>query len=327
MSPNSLDTFPVILGEGSMYERLRRGASKSFDPEIAHAGMLYDEIGRQVLTDTHREYLDIGQRYGLPMVAGTPTWRAGASRIAKSAYSGKLVNAEACHFMKELRNGYGPNAAPILIAGTTGPFGDGYMPDEAPDADAALDIHKPQIDELAEAGVDFFKVQTLPNFAEARGIARALETTGLPYVLSFVIRRDGSILDGTPLDLAIDMIDEETRNPPTNYAVNCVHASVFSAAYTAIHDRNARAAERVVGIDANTSAKTPDELDGLTEIDTEAPADFGKNVASLHEMFGISYLGGCCGSSTEHIADLAKRCSKFTNGSFGAQAAVRLNID
>jgi homocysteine S-methyltransferase len=292
-----------------MYERLRRGGSEAFDPEIAYAGMLYDETGRQVLAATHREYLDIGQRYGLPMVAGTPTWRAGATRIAKSAHAGKPINADAYYFMRELRDTYGPNAAPILIAGVTGPFGDGYKPDEAPDTEAAVDIHKPQIDALAEVGVDFFKVQTLPSFAEARGIARALETTGIPYVLSFVIRRDGCILDGTPLDLAIDTIDEETRHPPANYAVNCVHTSVFSTAYTAIHDRNLKAAERVLGIDANTSAKTPDELDGLTEIDTEAPDDFGKNVAALHEKFGIAYLGGCCGSSTEHIAALAERCA------------------
>ena len=44
-----LDRFPIILGEGSMYERLRRGASETFDPFIAHAAMLYDEIGRDVL--------------------------------------------------------------------------------------------------------------------------------------------------------------------------------------------------------------------------------------------------------------------------------------
>ncbi len=292
-----------------MYERLRRGASEAFDPDIAYAGMLYDEAGREVLAATHREYLDIGQRYGLPMVAGAPTWRAGATRIAKSAHAGKPVNANACSFMREIRSSYGPNAAPILIAGVTGPFGDGYLPDEAPDTEAAVDIHKPQIEALAEAGVDFFKVQTLPSFAEARGIARVFETTGLPYVLSFVIRPDGCILDGTPLDLAIDTIDAETRHPPASYAVNCVHTSVFSAAYTAIQDRNGSAAERILGIDANTSAKTPEELDGLTEIDTEAPDDFGRNVAALHDLFGTAYLGGCCGSSTEHIAALAERCA------------------
>ncbi len=303
-----LDTYPVILGEGSMYERLRRGGGHAFDPDIAYAGMLYDQTGRQVLAATHREYLDIGQRYKLPMVAGTPTWRAGASRIAKSVHAGKPVNVDACHFMKKLRDSYGLEAAPILIAGVTGPFGDGYKPDEAPDTDAAVSIHKPQIDALAEAGVDFYKVQTLPSFAEARGIARALQTTGLPYVLSFVIRRDGCILDGTPLDLAIEKIDEESQNPPSSYAVNCVHTSVFSAAYETINERNPTAAARILGIDANTSAKTPEELDGLTEIDTEAPHDFGENVAELSKNFGIAYLGGCCGSSTEHISSLAERC-------------------
>jgi homocysteine S-methyltransferase len=303
-----LDSFPIILGEGSMYERLRRGGSEAFDPDIAYAGMLYDETGRDVLAATHREYLDIGQRYGLPMVAGTPTWHANASRIAKSAHAGRAINADACHFMVALRESYGPDAAPILIAGVTGPFGDGYKPEEAPDTAAAIDLHSPQIAALAEAGTDFFKVQTLPSVAEARGIAKVLGSTGLPYVLSFVIRRDGCVLDGTPLDLAINAIDDETQTPPASYAVNCVHTSVFCAAYEAIHRRSATAAERILGIDANTSAKTPEELDGLSEIETEAPDDFGRNVLALNEKFGIAYLGGCCGSSTEHIAALAAQC-------------------
>lgn len=301
-----LGKYPVVLGEGSMYERLRRGGSDAFDPEIAYGGMLYDDAGREFLAATHREYLDIGQRHGLPIVAGTPTWRASADRVARSAHAGKPVNKDACTFMREIRDGYGPNAATILIAGITGPQGDGYKPDEAPDTEAALEIHRPQINALAEAGIDFFKVQTLPSFAEARGIAEAIEATGLPYVLSFVIGRDGCILDGTPLDVAIETIDSERQRPPAGYAVNCVHTSVFSTAFSALQSRNAMAAGRLQGIDANTSAKTPEELDGLTELDTEAPADFGKNVAALNTQFGISYLGGCCGSSTEHIDALAK---------------------
>jgi len=309
MPQKFLDAFPVILGEGSMYERLRRGASDAFDPEIAYAGMLYDETGRKVLAETHREYLDIGQKYGLPMVAGTPTWRTSETRISNSAHAEKPVNADAVQFMRDLRATYGPKATPILIAGVTGPFGDGYLPNEAPDTDAAVKIHRPQINALAEVGVDFFKVQTLPSFAEAQGIVRALEPTGIPYVLSFVIRRDGCILDGTPLDLAIDMIDQESKYPPASYAVNCIHASVFTAAYAAIQNRNPTAANRILGIDANTSAKTPEELEGLIEIDTEAPDEFGKNVAALREDFGLTYLGGCCGSSTEHIAALAQRIS------------------
>jgi homocysteine S-methyltransferase len=315
MSEAFLGAYAIVLGEGSMYERLRRGGSHSFDPQIAYAGMLYDDAGRDVIGATHREYLDIGQKYGLPMVAGTPTWRASAARIGRSAHAGKPVNADACAYMHALRDSYGAAAAPILIAGTVGPKGDGYKPKEAPDADGAAAFHRPQIEALAQAGVDFFKVQTLPSFEEARGIARVLETTSIPYVLSFVIGRDGCILDGTPLDLAIDTIDGERHRPPASFAVNCVHTSVFSAAMSLIRDRNEQAGKRILGIDANTSAKTPEELDGLTEIDTEAPGEFGRNVAELNRQFGLSYLGGCCGSSTEHIAALA---SHFAQNSSAA---------
>ncbi len=305
MSKGFLDRYPLVLGEGSMYERLRRGASSSFEPYIAHAGMIYDEIGRQVLLGTHREYLDIGQQFGVPMVAGTPTWRASADRVAKSRFTGKPVNTDAYAFMTELKESYGPDASPILIAGVTGPFGDGYLPDEAPDTQSAIELHAPQVEELAKTGIDFFKAQTLPSFQEAKGIAQVLSSTGLPYVLSFVVRPDGCILDGTPIDVAIDVIDNETQRHPANYAINCVHASVFSSTYWTAYDRNHNAAQRIVGIDANTSAKTPEELEGLTEIDTEAPEDFGKNLASLHQLFEVSYLGGCCGSSTSHICSLA----------------------
>ncbi|WP_299664856.1 homocysteine S-methyltransferase family protein [uncultured Ruegeria sp.] len=305
MSIGFLNRYPLVLGEGSMYERLRRGASASFDPYIAHAGMIYDEIGRQVLLDTHCEYLDIGQQFGVPMVAGTPTWRATADRISKSRFAGRSVNTDAYAFMTELKESYGPDASPILIAGVTGPFGDGYLPEEAPDTLSAIALHTPQIEELAQTGIDFFKAQTLPSFPEAKGIAQVLSSTGLPYVLSFVVRPDGCILDGTPIDLAIVEIDNEAQHPPVNYAINCVHASVFSSTYRRAYDRNKNAAQRIVGIDANTSTKTPEELEGLEEIDTEAPQDFGTNLATLRRMLGISYLGGCCGSSTSHMNALA----------------------
>lgn len=36
---------------------------------------------------------------------------------------------------------------------------------------------------------------TFPAFSEAQGIAAAMAKTGMPYMLSFVIRRDGTLLD------------------------------------------------------------------------------------------------------------------------------------
>ena len=309
MLENEIQNAGFILGQGSMYERLRRSEDIELDPQIFHASLVYGDHSRQVLQRTLREYLDIGQNYGVPMIATTQTWRANAERISHSGCAGAPVNQDCAQFLLELRADYGVKAQPILIGGTTGPKGDGYIPEEAPPRDQAIEFHRPQINELAESGVDFLIAKTLPAFDEARGIAQCMADTDTPFILSFVIRPDGTLLDGTPIEDAVDQIDNETTRAPTTYFVNCVHATVFVAAMEAMAQRSANTAARISGLDANTSAKSPEELDGLTEIDTEAPEDFGDGLWALNSALGTVYLGGCCGSSTEHIEALARRAA------------------
>ena len=133
--------------------------------------------------------------------------------------------------------------------------------------------------------------------------------TDRPYVISFVARSQGTLLDGTPSDEAIRRIDDETARPPGAFNINCVHASVFAAAIGAARARDPAAADRIVGLHANTSARTPEELDGLEELETEAPQDFGQHLWNLHLELGTTFLGGCCGTSTDHMEALA-RCHK-----------------
>jgi len=295
-----------VLGEGSMYERLKRGGAVNFDPHIAYASLIYHDKSRAILDRVHREYLDIGQKFQLPMIACTPTWRANRDRLAKSEYSNHPVNSDCVKFMLDLRQSYGPSAFPIVIGGAIGPKGDGYIAEEAPSSDEAEQFHETQIMQLASAGPDFLIAKTLTSVREALGIARAMARTQLPYVLSFVVRKDGTILDGSTLDEVVRQIDDETTRSPNSYHVNCSHALVFNAALKL----NPIAANRVTGLDANTSAKTPEELEGLAYLDTEAPEDFGKNLWTLHQTQKTQYLGGCCGSSTGHMLALAKQYSQ-----------------
>ncbi len=301
-----MSKYDVVLGEGSMYERLRRSPAVKLDPHIAHGSLIYNDEARAVLEAVHREYLDIGQRYGMPMIASSATWRASAPRIARSGYAGRAVNRDNARLMLDLRDGYGPSAQPILIAGNMGPIGDAYIPAEAPDTDAARSLHEPQIGELADSGVDLLTAKTLPAFGEALGIARLMAETGLPYTISFVALRDGTMLDGTPIEQAVARIDDAVARPPDSYNLNCVHTSVYAAALRAAGARDAAATARFKGLEANTSAKTPEELEGLEELDTEAPEDFGPGLWAVHQEFGTCYLGGCCGTSTEHIEAFAR---------------------
>jgi homocysteine S-methyltransferase len=302
----SLDTLfslrPFALAEGSVYERLRRQDGLAFDPELAHASLVYDSKGAAALEAIHREYWAIGRHHGVPLVALTDTWRANRERIERSAFRGRPVNEDNVRFLIQLRERVGAGGPPIFIGGQTGPKGDGYKPAAAPGTAEAERFHAPQVEALAAAGVDFLQASTLPSVPEAVGIARAMARTGRPYVLSFVIRRDGTVLDGTPLAHAIARIDEESAVAPSGYAVNCVHPAVMAAGLATLP---AVAVRRLVSLQANASSKSPEELDGSAAIDADEPQALAEALAHVARAFGIPIVGGCCGTDARHINCLA----------------------
>jgi homocysteine S-methyltransferase len=295
-------TAELVLGEGSMYERLRRDPVVRFDPEMAQATLVYDDASRAVLERTHREYLDIGQAYGVPILTATDTWRANRERQDRSLFRAHPVNQDNVRFLRGLRASYGTGAVPILIGGSVGPRGDAYRPDEALGREAAAAFHAPQVAALAEAGPDYLIGNTLPAVSEARGIADVFAATGLPYILSFVVRADGAVLDGTPLAIAIEAIDAATISAPAGYGINCVHPSLLGAAL----DAAGSAAGRIAYFQANASALGPDELDGRDELDADDPAALARAMHEVAARFGIRALGGCCGTGTEHLEAIAR---------------------
>ena len=301
----SLQQAAFVLTEGSVYERLRRHPAVDFDPYLAHAGLLYETSAADVLAQVHRQYLDIGQQYNLPMVALTDTWRASRERIDRSRFKGRAVNQDNARFLCAMREGYGQEAAPLFIAGLMGCRGDAYRPEEALSKDAAAAFHAYQAQALAETDVDFLMAATLPAFSEAHGMATAMAATGRPYVLSFVLRRDGALLDGTLLRHVIEEIDATVARPPTGYFVNCVHPTVLHAALIAGEIEERGLLDRLIGFQANTSARSPEELVHLEELETEEPTTFAASMLQIHQRFDIPILGGCCGTDTRHIERLA----------------------
>ena len=69
---------------------------------------------------------------------------------------------------------------------------------------------------------------------EALGVADAMAETGLPDIVSFVIRRTGVVLDGAPLGRAMAGIRCQAARRPVGYSVNCVHARVLEQALEAL---------------------------------------------------------------------------------------------
>ena len=58
-------------------------------------------------------------------------------------------------------------------------------------------------------------------------MAQAMGDSGLPYIISFMIRGNGRLLDGTTINDAIQSIDASVEVQPACYMTNCVHPAVL----------------------------------------------------------------------------------------------------
>ncbi|MDF1593419.1 MAG: homocysteine S-methyltransferase family protein [Desulfobacterales bacterium] len=305
--PEFLKQSPCILAEGAVIERLRRSSSFELDPHIVNSAFIYEDVQRKAIEIIYRQYLDIGSQYNLPLLLSTPTWRSSQERITAAGYAHRDVNADNYRFLDALRSSYGTYARNVVIGGLLSCRGDAYRPAEALGVSTAKEFHSWQAIKLSQAGVDFLLAATLPALSEATGLAAALAAAGKPYLVSFIVRPDGTLLDGTPLKTAVSAIDDAVDPQPLAYLVNCTHASIFRSAL--LHDVNSSSVvrQRIIGLMANTAALNPEELENSAALMAEAPETFGYALAGLHQELGLKILGGCCGTDDRHIRALAAR--------------------
>lgn len=302
---NIFASSPVILGEGAVIERLRRDDRLQLDPQLVNAAFIYADSTRSAQEKICRQYLDIGREYDLPLLLSTPTWRASRERIAAAGYQDVDVNGDNAKALSALRANYGAYAQKVLICGLMSCQGNAYAPAETLEVTEAQRFHSWQAEKLAAADVDLILASTLPALSEATGLALALAATGKPYLISFVVRPEGTLLDGTPLHQAIKAIDEAAKPRPFAFMINCSHATFTRKALLHPLNSSSLARQRIVGLLANTAALSPEELDESENLVEESPETFGATVSALQQDLGLKILGGCCGTDDRHIRALA----------------------
>ena len=280
------------------------------DPYLANAALVLDPRGRSVLERIYRSYLDVAIRHRLPLLLLAPTWRANPERMRLAGLpAGTDLNGEAVRFLSAVRDRSGAAEETVFVGGLLGCRGDAYRAEEGLPAAEAEAFHRAQAAALAAAGVDFLLASTMPALPEAIGMARALSAAGPPYLISFLVRETGRLLDGTPLDEAIDAIDGAASPRPAAFLVNCVHPELLRRALSTPQTAGSTRL-RLAGIQANTSRLSPEELDGRADLDTEGPESFSSAMSALQAGFGLRVLGGCCGTDETHLEALAGRLSR-----------------
>ena len=240
--------------------------------------LIYDDSHREILASIYRQYLQIATEFRLPLMLMTPTRRANIEQIAASDYRHKMYWRILWPF------------SPASVTKLPLPYISADWPDAAAmpttvlyylSVEEAMEFHFPTVRTLAQSGADYLFAGIMPQLTEAIGMANAMAATGLPYIISFMICRDGRLIDGTFIHDAIDAIEKETSTRPLCYMANCVHPDVLHQAL--LHPRNDTplVRQRFQGIQANAANLSPEELDGCDHLISSSPEELADRLMTL----------------------------------------------
>ena len=146
----------------------------------------------------------------------------------------------------------------------------------------------------------------IPAVSEAVGMASAMAEAELPYIISFMIRKTGRLLDGTPLSEAIQIVDSTVHPRPLCYMTNCVHPSNLKQALMQPINKQSPNLSRFIGLQANASSLSPEELDQSKILQQGDFDDMVQEMLKLYQEFGIKIMGGCCGTDNRFLDLLAQ---------------------
>jgi 5-methyltetrahydrofolate--homocysteine methyltransferase len=183
---------------------------------------------------------------------------------------------------------------PVVVAGSMGPTGEIMEPMGSLTHARAVEMFHEQAEGLKEGGVDVLWVETISAPEEYRAAAEAAALAGMPWAGTMSFDTAGRTMMGLTSSGMAAMV-ETLPNPPVAYGANCgVGASDllrtvlgFSAAGT----------ERPVIAKGN--AGIPRYHEGHIHYDGTPPlmADY----AVLARDSGARIIGGCCGTTPEHL--------------------------
>ncbi len=271
----------VLVCDGAMGTMLyARGVfiNRSFDAlNLAQADLV---------AEVHKEYVRAGAD-----VIETNTF--GANRVKLDAFglADRLheINAAGARIARQAARDQ------AWVAGAIGPLGIRIEPWGRTGVDEAEGFFREQAAALVDGGVDLFILETFRDLNEiGAAIAAVRSVTDLPIVAQMTTEEDGNSLDGTPPEEFVPVL--EARGA-TLLGVNC---SVGPAPMLETIARMARVTTR--RLSAQPNAGRPREIEGrnLYLCSPEYMASYARRFVQR----GVRLVGGCCGTTPEHIRQI-----------------------
>ena len=186
----------------------------------------------------------------------------------------------------------------IIIAGSMGPTGDLYEPIGPLSIADGTESYTEQAKALAEGGADVLWIETLSSLEEIDAAVKGAETTGLPIALTMSFDSNGRTMMGLdPRQFADAM--RGISNNLIAFGANCGNGTADLMA--ALHDIRGQENANDVLI-AKSNAGVPEFIDG--DFVYSGTPELMAQYACMARDLGVKIIGGCCGTTPEHLAKM-----------------------
>jgi methionine synthase I (cobalamin-dependent)/5,10-methylenetetrahydrofolate reductase len=277
----------TILADGAMGTMLHAhgiGFDKCFDElNLTHPS---------AVAEIHRAYIEAGAQLII-----TNTFGANRFKLAKHGLEDHVleINRAGVDLAKRVVSA---SFREVLVAGDVGPLGVRIAPFGRVQPEQARAAFAEQIKALAEAGADLIVLETFSDLYEIReAIKAAKEVCDLPVIASVTFTRDDrTVLGDDPMKVArglraegADVIGVNCSGGPAQLA------RILKQMCQAVPDGQ---------FWVKPNAGWPEQVGGRIMYPADAEY-FGEYALSFREM-GARIVGGCCGTTPQHIAAMRK---------------------
>jgi 5-methyltetrahydrofolate--homocysteine methyltransferase len=259
----------------------------------------------EAVEKVHRAFLEVGVD-----VIETDTFRS--NRITMREYGLEaevpIINEAAAALARRLADEFSTPEHPRFVAGSLGPTG--FLPSaDDPELsnisyDELVEVFQEQAAGLIRGGADVLLIETSQDILEVKaaihGIQLAFEETGerIPLQAQVTLDTTGRMLLGTDIQAAMSILE---GLPIDVIGLNCSTGPEHMRQPIRFLGENT-----VLPVSAIPNAGLPLNVDGEAVYPLE-PEPFAQEMAEFVEKFNISVVGGCCGTTPEHLRLLVER--------------------
>ena len=257
-----------------------------------------------VIRDLHRSFLEVG-------CDGVTTNTFGASRAVLCEFGLENqcgeINRQAAALAREVCDELSTPDQPRFVIGSVGP-GTKLVSLGQTTWDALVDSYTPQVRGLLEGGADVINIETCQDILQVKAaiaaVDQAVKDVGrvVPICCSVTIETTGTMLLGTEIAAALAALEpyEQVRIIGLNCATGPQEMSEHVRYLSRVCDRY---------LLVQPNAGLPELVDGKPRY-TLTPAELAKWLAEFAETDGVNIVGGCCGTTPEHLRAVVERIGR-----------------